>query len=310
MSAALTIVVPTYNRIDLLADCLRSLSAQTYRDFRVLVVDDASPKDVAASVRGVLPEVEVVRRTENGGFACAANEGIRRADTSHVMLLNDDMTLAPDCIERLMTSMRETGAAMACPLVLFRDQPDTIYSAGDTITRGCRPVSIGFRQKREDFAFERHPWGVSAGAAIYSRDLFEKIELFDETFIAYFEDADLCLRARAAGFEAICVPEAVAYHVGSASQVGSTLWRTRQCYRNHALLVAKNFSIRDVILCAPWIAAERLHQARRLISAYRAELGLVRALREWAHAWMQTASLIPRLIAARKVSGRRDTKTR
>jgi GT2 family glycosyltransferase len=243
----------------------------------------------------VLQEAEVIRRAENGGFARAANEGIRRADTSHVMLLNDDMTLAPDCIEQLMIGMRETGAAMACPLVLFRDQPDTIYSAGDTITRGGRPVSIGFRQKREGFVIERRPWGVSAGAAIYSRDLFEQVGLLDETFIAYFEDADLCMRARAAGFEVICMPEAVAYHVGSASQVGSTLWRTRQCYRNHALLVAKNLSARDMFVRAPWIFAERLHQTHRLIAAWRVEAGSLRASAEWMRAWGEVIRLIPRM---------------
>ncbi len=288
MSRALTIVVPTYNRTDFLAECLRSLDAQTYRDFRMVVVDDASPQDVEAYARRAFPGAEVIRRTQNGGFARAANEGVRAADSAHVMLLNDDMTLEADCIERLMNGLRECGAAMACPLVLFRDQPDTIYSAGDRITRGGRPESIGFRQKREGFAFERRPWGVSAGAAIYSRELFDTVGLFDETFIAYFEDADLCLRARAAGFEAICVPEAIAYHVGSASQAGSTAWRTRQCYRNHALLVLKNFHIRELILRAPWILAERIHQTRRLISAYRAEHGFLYSLREW---WGASAGL-------------------
>jgi len=300
MSAALTIVVPTYNRTDLLADCLRSLGAQRFRDFRVIVVDDASPLDVSACVREALPGALVIRRAENGGFACAANEGIRAADSPHIMLLNDDMTLAPDCIERLMRGVQQSGAAMGCPLVLFRDQPDTIYSAGDRITRGGRPESIGFRQKREGFTFERRPWGVSAGAAVYAREVFDTIGHFDESFVAYFEDADLCWRARAAGFEAICVPEAVAYHVGSASQAGSTLWRTRQCYCNHALLIAKNFSSTELFLHAPWIVAERMHQTRRLLSAARSEHGMVAALREWARAWGEEIALLPGAIRARR----------
>jgi hypothetical protein len=299
MSAPLTIVVPAYNRTDLLAECLASLSAQTYREFRVVVVDDASPADVAACVHRTFPGAEVVRRAANGGFAGAANTGIRRADTPFIMLLNDDMTLAPDCLARLMEILRDGSAAMACPLVLFRDNADTIYSAGDRITRGGRPESIGFREKREGFVFERRPFGVSAGAAIYSREVFDRIGLFDETFVAYFEDADLCMRARASGFGALCVPEAIAYHVGSASQGGSTAWRTRQCYRNHALLVLKNFSVRELVFRAPWIIAERMHQTRRLVSAYRSEAGLSRALREWVCAWIELMQVLPRALPER-----------
>jgi GT2 family glycosyltransferase len=281
MSAALTVVIPTYTRSDLLAECLKSLAAQTFRDFEVIVVDDASPQDVADCVARAYPSARVIRRAENGGFARTANAGVRAATTPHLMLLNDDMTLAPDCIERLMTGLRESGAAMACPLVLFRDQPDIIYSAGDRITRGGRPESIGFRQKRDGFEFQRNPWGVSAGAALYAREVFDTIGHFDELFVAYFEDADLCLRARRAGFAAVCVPEAVAYHVGSASQTGSTTWRTRQCYRNHALLVAKHFSTSERLARALWILIERMHQSRRVFTTHRAEAGFAHAVRAW-----------------------------
>lgn len=299
MSAGLTVVIPTYNRTDLLAECLRSLAAQTLRDFDVIVVDDASPQDVAACVASAYSSARVIRRSENGRFARAANDGIHAADAPHIMLLNDDMTLAPDCIDLLMKALQNGNAAMACPLVLFRDQPDTIYSAGDRLTRGGRPESIGFRQHREGFAFNRNPWGVSAGAAIYKRELFDSIGYFDETFVAYFEDADLCMRARAAGFAAICVPEAIAYHVGSASQMGSTTWRTQQCYRNHALLVAKNWTASERIARAPWILTERIHQTRRVIGVHRAESGLAHALRAWWALRRETRNLLRGLHSAR-----------
>jgi GT2 family glycosyltransferase len=295
VAAELSIVIPTYRRTDLLVECLKSLRAQSFSDFGVIVVDDASPQDVASSVCAVLPDAEVIRRVVNGGFAKAANEGIRAADSPFVMLLNDDMTLAPDCLSLLMNAMRESRVAMVCPLVLFRDQPEVIYSAGDRITRGGRPESIGYRQPRAGFEFERKPWGVSAGAAIYTRALFDAIGYFDESFVAYFEDSDLCWRARNAGFEAVCVLEAVAYHVGSASQAGSTLWRTRQCYRNHASLVAKNLKPGEFLSRMPWIAAERIHQASRVVSAARAESGLVGAMMLYAQS---AAGMLKALSAA------------
>ncbi len=295
-----TVVIPVYNRTDLLRDCLESLRHQTYRLRRIVVVDDASQEDVATCVEQVVLGAEVIRRDVNGGFARAVNDGLRRVETPFVFLLNSDMTIEPDCLMRLMEETNRSGAAMVCPLVLFRDEPETIYSAGDTIRRGGRPESIGFRQPREGFEFDREPFGVSAGAALYRRDVFDTVGLFDERFIAYFEDADLCMRARAAGFGAACVPEAVAYHVGSASLGGNTLWRTRQCYRNHALLVLKNYPLRRLVLESPWILAERIHQTRRLLSAYRSEIGLVRAWRERVVAFAESAALVPYALHARR----------
>lgn len=289
----LTVIIPTYDRCDLLAECLASLAAQTCRDFDVLIVDDGSAEDIAACVHTELPGATVLRREENGGFARAVNGGLRWAATPFLMLLNNDMTLEPDAVERLMENLRESGAGMAGPLVLFRDRPDLIYSTGDRILPSGRPESIGFRERRDGFSVDRRPFGLSAGAAIYRREIFETVGLFDERYIAYFEDADLCLRARKAGFEAICVPEAVAYHVGSASLNGRTAWRTRQCYRNHALLVAKNYGAKELARYAPAILRERLHQARMLIGAYRAEAGLAAAIVEWSRALSEVLRLMP-----------------
>jgi GT2 family glycosyltransferase len=301
-----TVVIPVYNRVDLLRDCLESLRLQTYRPQRIVIVDDASQEDVAACVKQMLLGADVVRRDTNGGFARAVNDGLRRVETPLVLLLNSDMTLEPDCLMRLVSGMPESGAAMVCPLVLFRDDPDTIYSAGDTILRGGRPVSLGFRQPRAGFQFDRRPFAVSAGAALYTRELFDVVGLFDEQFVAYFEDADLSMRARAAGFDAACVPEAVAYHVGSASIAGNTLWRTRQCHRNHALLVLKNYPLRRLLLDAPWIVAERLHQSHRLFSACRAERGMMYAAREWAAGTAEIARVfVDTALQARRKANRR-----
>jgi GT2 family glycosyltransferase len=292
----ITIIIPVYNRVDLLRDCLDSLGRQSCSGFRLMVVDDASQEDVASCVMDAAPDALFIRRDENGGFARAVNDGLRRAETPLVFLLNSDMTLEPDCLERLADGLLDSGAAMACPLVLFRDDPDIIYSAGDTIRRGGRPESIGFRRPLAGFTYDRHPFGVSAGAALYRREIFDTVGLFDETFVAYFEDADLCMRARAAGFRAACVPEAVAYHVGSASLAGNTLWRTRQCYLNHALLVRKHYSGARYWRELPWILRERLHQTRRLLSANRAEGGARFALAEWRAARRELA------VALRRVS--------
>lgn len=296
----ISIVVPTWNRRDLAVTCLRSLAAQTFRDIEIILVDDGSTDGTAEAVARAFPEVRVLRMPENRGFCRAVNAGIRQASASLILLLNNDMTLAVDFLERLAGAAAASDAAMFAPLVLWRDEPETIYAAGDRLRANGRPESIGFREPREGFAFPEGIFGVSAGAGLYRRALFDSVGLLDERFVAYFEDSDLSFRARLAGFRAELVPDAVAYHIGSASIAGRTWWRTRQCFRNHALLVIKDMPRPLLVRHAASIAGERLHQARRLFSAARAEFGAMRAAACLLGAAYSLLREIPHALAERR----------
>ena len=283
MHPKVSVIIPTWNRRDLVVGCLRALAKQTFTAFEAIVADDGSTDDTVAVLHRDFPKVHVELLEHNRGFAAAVNAGIRKATGEWVFLLNNDVTLAPDCLDALVAA---ADAAMAAPLLLWRDDPGVIYSAGDRIRASGRPESIGFRAPLEEFHFPDRIFGVSAAAGLYRRSLFDDTGLLDERFIAYFEDSDLCFRARLAGFDAVFVPEAVATHIGSASIASKTWWRSAQCYRNHALLVLKNMPLSLLFHYGPAIAAERLHQARRLFSSARTEFGAVQAgwllLRTWA----------------------------
>ena len=127
----LTIIVPTYNRCDLLCECLASLSDQDCPKFQVLVVDDGSDEDVEGLVAERFPEAKVLRLNENAGFAVAVNAGLRAVESEFVMLLNNDMTLEPDCVSKLLKCVEDGPAEMVAPLVLWKDDPETVFSAGD-----------------------------------------------------------------------------------------------------------------------------------------------------------------------------------
>jgi len=286
MSATLSIVIPTWNGRDLVVDCLASLQRQTTRGHEIIVVDDGSTDDTCAFLVKEFPDVRVVRLERNSGFCVAVNAGIRAATGELIMLLNNDMTLAPDCLEKLLLAAKTSDAALFAPLVLFREDPEDVYSAGDCQRANGRPESIGFRCKRDSFALPVRIFGVSAGAGMYRREVFERVGLLEERFVSYFEDSDLNFRTRLAGFDAQLAPEAVAFHVGSASLGGKTWWRSRQCWRNHALLVIRNYPMALLARFSVVIMKERVHQTRRLISSARAEFGLIRALGVWFGAWV------------------------
>ena len=256
--------------------------------------------DTADHLREQYPDVVVERSEKNLGFVAAANRGIGRARGEWVFLLNNDVTLAPDCVERLMEVAESSDAAMLTPLVLWTEDPRLVYSAGDRIGTNGRPVSIGYQRERGAFVTVEAPFGVSGGYGLFRGDLLDKVGLLDPAFGAYFEDADLCFRARWAGFTAQLVSEAVAWHVGSASIQGRTWWRTRQCYRNHALLVLKNFPLSLLIWNGRALLVERRHQVHRLFQVARAEWGAVRAAGFVALAWMDLASKVPGALLQRR----------
>lgn len=302
-----SVVIPSWNGKALLADCLKSLNAQTYRSFGITVVDDGSTDDTETLIRWHFPEVRYIRFDTNRGFCAAVNEGIERTGGEFVLLLNNDITVAPHFIARLMETAETSTAAMFAPLILWRDRPTVIYAAGDAQHANGRPESLGFRAPLDRFSFPQRIFGVTAAAALYRRSLFEKAGLFETSFGIYFTDSDLSFRARLAGFEAQFVRKAVAYHVGSASLGGNTLKRTRECFINHALLVVRNMPWPLLLRHAPAIAFERLHQARRLFSAARTERGAAAAARVFVEAGMALLTRMPRALRQRRAIQRTRT---
>lgn len=290
--SALSVVIPTWNHCDLLVRCLESLNDQTHKADEIIVVDDGSTEDVLRAAEK-FADVRVVRRETNDGFCKAANDGIRATTCPYILLLNNDMTLAADCIERMLNAAQAAPACLLAPLVLFEDDRNTVWAAGDRVLQSGRPEAIGFRMSREALSLSQTIFGVSGGAALYPREVLEKVGLFDERFVAYFEDVDLCMRARLVGYLAALVPAACAYHVGSASLGGKTWWRSQQCFRNHALLVLKNFPMSTLTRHREAILREHKHQLRMLLTSARTEFGLVGAVNVLAGSIVRIMATLP-----------------
>ncbi|MCO7111248.1 glycosyltransferase family 2 protein [Gemmiger formicilis] len=126
------IVISNYNGWQDTLVCLDSLQKQTFTDFEVILIDDASPNDSVAQLQNKLPPNTVFLPQErNVGFAAANNIGMRRAlddGCDFALLLNNDTSVCPDFLEKLLA---ETPAgAVSCPKMLFMDPPDEIWFAG------------------------------------------------------------------------------------------------------------------------------------------------------------------------------------
>ena len=239
-----SVVVPNFNGRRWLPGCLDSLAAQTLAPTEVVVVDNGSSDGSAALASG-RPGVRVIELGRNLGFAAAANRGIGTVETESVALVNTDVVLAADWLERMQVALGSAPdvGAVACKMVDLED-PSVLYDAGDVLRRDGVCEQRG-RFERDDGSFDEpgEVFAASAGAALYRRGAVLDVGGFDERFFLYLEDADLGLRLRLAGWRCRYEP-AVARHAGegSAPADGPTAWTWVE--RNTLLLAAKAFPLR------------------------------------------------------------------
>lgn len=281
IAGATSVVVPTFNARRWLPGLLESLSAQTAPAAEVIVVDNGSADGTLQWLAGRHPEVRVLALGANTGFAHAANRGIAAAAGEWVALVNPDVVLAEDWLERMAARLQSDPgvAAVACKMLALGD-PRTVYDAGDVLRRDGACVQRG-RGYRDDGRFDvpGEVFGACAGAAVYRRSAVTAVGGFDERYVIYLEDADLALALRAAGWRCAYEP-VVAHHAGEGSETRPGAHQ-RWVARNTLLLVAKWFPLR-------WLPQVAYRQAALLALAARR-----RRLRGHLRALAQGLTLVP-----------------
>jgi len=213
------VVIPSWNGRKWLDLVLPSLVAQSYRSFEVVVVDNGSSDGTVEHLREAWPAVEVVALESNVGFAAGVNRGIAASRSPLVALVNNDMELHPGFLYALVEALdAEPGAAAATAKMLSFNERDVLDGAGDVLRWSSVAMPRG-RGERDRGQYDRREEVFSAcgGAALYRRAAFDEVGLFDEHFFAQLEDVDWGFRARLLGFGCVYVPDAVAYHMGSAT---------------------------------------------------------------------------------------------
>jgi GT2 family glycosyltransferase/glycosyltransferase involved in cell wall biosynthesis len=236
-------IVLNYNTPEATLLGVRSLLASRQALASILVVDNSEDVECGRALRDLSHHVEYFSTEANLGYSGGMNVGIRRAlaaGASHVLLVNSDMTVPPDCVGRLLEALgRNPGAGIAGPTVLVRSTPDRIATAGISFHR----TSGRMRQRLYD-----RPWrdvqpvsgavdAVSGCLMLVDRRVLDDVGLMDEAYFFGFEDIELCLRAARRGFTTI-VSDAIALHEGGQSLAASSPERLYYATRNHLRLAA------------------------------------------------------------------------
>ena len=236
------VVIPNWNGAGWLTGCLDAIAAQTRPPEEVIVVDDASQDDsVDVAARHPLAPRVLVLPT-NGGFGHAVNEGIRAAEADAVALVNVDVVLAEDWLDRTVGVLDEdpSAAAVATKMVAMHD-PAVLDDTGDFLRRDGAAEQRG-RFRRDEGLWDEpgEVWGACAGAALYRREAVLRIGGFEERFVMYLEDVDLALKLRLAGWRCRYEP-AIARHHGASSSAHRSRTVMGWVARNTLLIVAKYF---------------------------------------------------------------------
>lgn len=249
-----TVVIPNYNGIPYIENCLTALREEPAR---VILVDNGSTDGSCELVREKFPEVRLISLDKNYGFCAAVNRGMEASRTTYVILLNNDTVAEPGFVRALETAMDGDGRAFsgAARMVNMRN-PARIDDAGDYYCALGWAFAAGRDKPRENYGVSREIFSACGGACIYRRRVLERIGVLDENHFAYLEDVDLGYRARIYGYRNLYVPDAVVRHAGSASS-GSryNAFKAEQTARNSVYLAYKNMPPAQLLLNLPFLLA-------------------------------------------------------
>lgn len=246
---SLSVVIVNYFSEQRLARCLRSIAGQS-EPVEVIVADNGSRPELREALVGSHPELVWRSMGTNAGFGAASNAGARLARSGKLLFLNPDTAVVGDgltALVRALDSPEYSGAILGCAI---RDEDGSVqlscrrfpswrtFLAGrhSLLTRLAPSNAWSAEYLMRDFdhrAVRRVDW-VSGAAMGVSRRTFERLDGFDESFFLYFEDVDLCRRARDAGVPVIYYPEVVVEHaVGESSRrvpYRALAWRHRSMW--------------------------------------------------------------------------------
>lgn len=245
-----TIVIVNYNGGQQIVDCLSSL----YQDaaaanYEVIVVDNASSDGSPAEIARRFPEVQLLMSEENQGFGYANNLGVLRAKGDFLAFLNPDTIVEPGWLEALLSAMQtDPEVGLATSKILLMQDPDRINTAGNEVHLTGLTLCRGMNQLATEMSESAEVDAVSGAAFVIRRELFTTLNGFDADFFMYFEDTDLSLRSRLAGYRCLYVPESVVYH---DYELHFGPLKTYYEERNRYLTLLKIYRWRTLLLLLP-----------------------------------------------------------
>jgi len=259
------IIILNHNGREDTIECLESIKAQTYRNYKICIIDNASTDGSKEYFKKYYSWVTLIENRANLGFAEANNIAIRQAMKTgfdNVLLVNNDTKLAPDMLSELIKPMKINSAiGIIGPKMYYYDKSNTLWFArgkmnwktGVTSHIGGMKKDTGQYDEICDSDF------ISGCALLIHRNVISKIGLMDERYFYYQEDVDYCVKAIKAGFKSVVAPRAKLWHKVARTSGGSenpfgAFYKTR----NKIIFMKKNATIPQIISFSRYFGIENV----------------------------------------------------
>ncbi|MBM3310488.1 MAG: glycosyltransferase family 2 protein, partial [Candidatus Aminicenantes bacterium] len=259
-SPRVSAILVNYNDGPHLEACLEAVRASAPSGAEIILVDNASTDGSADRAAGRFPEVRLLRNPANVGFARANNRAVGESRGEFLLFLNTDAVLAPGAVEALLEEADKDARVGAAG-------PALVHSPGRYQVSFGRRVNFPsqFLQKmvvnpyrKAQLRFARKPRRVgwlSAACLLCRREAFTGAGGFDERFFIYFEDIDLCLRMRKAGWKLLYVPAAAVVHKGGATTAPRRRSSRLEYRRSQVAFYEKHNSRASLVLLRAYVRA-------------------------------------------------------
>lgn len=262
-----SIILLSYNSKDDLKECIPSLIKQTYTNYEIILVDNASSDNSPEFIRNNYPDIMLIETGSNMGYPAGNNIGFDHASGEYIVVLNPDTVTDSNWLAELIKPLEENpDIALTTSKILIYDEPDKINTCANTVHYTGLDFCRGFNEPLSSFSRPEEVGAISGCSFAIRREIFKELGGFDPEFFLYLDDVDLSWRARLAGYKIQFIPTSIVYH---KFHLSIEPWKEFYLERNRYLMLLKNCSLRMLILMSPaFIVSEIVTWGHAVLHGY------------------------------------------
>lgn len=251
-SPLISIITLNFNQIDVTCEFLESLKCLKYKNYEVILIDNASDINPESRITSDFPDVRFYRSEENLGFTGGNNLAFNYSNGEYIFIVNNDTEVTPDLLDKLLEPLiSEEVIGITCPKIMYFDQRELIQFAGFTEINvfSGRNTTLGY-QEEDNGQYDKSiftPYAHGA-AMLVKRSVIEKVGLFPDFFFIYYEELDFSARVVKAGYKIKYIPEVKIYHKESVTMGKETPRKVYYLTRNRILFMRRNSNFFEFIV--------------------------------------------------------------